>query len=487
MAIEIKPMSKMIINKSKIYLIDIISFLVFTGIFFLPFNSYEGIPVLGEFSGYSSTLFFLAAVFFLGIRTLITGKIKIPFKHPIFQAICFFFLWMITASLLNIHDIASYYFKYTSGFNRFLTQFLSLFFSGGLFLLTYYNVFRNYTIQDLFYKVRRVFLYSFIIVSIVALLEILILKFHMNFLEGWIQLFDYFPFTEIELDYRNTRLASVTFETPAFGTYLLTVAGWMFSYIITGSGFTKYIPSVLTLLFAVFSGSRSGMFIISLQAFVFGLFLLKNKRNQIIFIKILTGAFLACSVLFLFKGGQIINYIADKATSFGIENDTHAVSNKTRFGIQYTLGLVFLENPISGVGLGQQAFPSHHLYPEWATENNWEFEKRFLNPNYPGFPPGYNLYMRLLAESGIVGLLIFLGFLILIFYCCLKLINKNKIVSLLGLIIFISMIGAVFNWVKMDSFRVFTFWIHLALLLSIAKGTLNSNRNELTSRDERNM
>lgn len=454
-------------SRPRINLTNIISFLVFAGIFFLPFNSFEGIPILGEFNRDSCTLFFLAAAFFLGIKTLITGKIKTPTRNILFQGVCLFILWILIASLLNIHHISDYYFKHTTGFARFFTQSLSLFFSAMIFFLTYYNVFQKYSHEKLFYIIRSIFMASFIIVSIYATLEIFILKFGVWGLEPIIRLFDYFPFTDVYLDTRNFRVSSVTFETPAFGTYLLTVAGWMFSYIITGKGPTKYIPAVLVLIFALFSGSRSGMFIIVSQALCFGFFLLRKKNHQLILGKIMIVGAVGCAVLFLFKGRQITEYIYEKATSFGIQDETHAVSNKTRFGIQYTLGLVFLENPISGVGLGQQAFPSHHLYPSWATENNYEFRLRYLNPDDPSFPPGFNFYLRLLAESGAVGFLIFLCLLISILFVCIRLTGKTQVLALFGMVIFISMIGAIFNWVKMDSFRPFTFWIHLALLIAV--------------------
>lgn len=435
--------------------------------FFLPFNSYEGVSALGEFAKYSCTLFFLAAAFLLGVRTIIKRKVKVPFKNPLFQLLSLFIIWMIVATLLNLHEVKSYYFKHTTGIHRFFTQFLSLFFSAVVFLLTYYNAFRRYSLKQLFYKIRKVFLFSFIIVSGFAILEIMILKFQLSFLEPVICLFDYFPFTEVDLDYRLLRVSSVTFEPPALATYLLTVAGWMFSYIITEKGLLKYIPGILTIVLALFSGSRSGIFIILVQALLFIFFLLTQKKYQVLFTKIFLTGFLCGSFILLFKGKEITNYIVNKATSFGIHNETHAVSNKSRFGIQYALGLVFLENPISGVGLGQQAFPSHHLYPDWATKNNWEFKQKYLNPEVSSFPPGYNFYLRLLAEGGAIGFLLFLALVGCVFYASLRLMGKNKILSLYGAIIFISMVGVLFNWLKMDSFKVFTFWIHLAILMTV--------------------
>mgnify|MGYP003332648669 CR=1 FL=1 len=74
----------------------------------------------------------------------------------------------------------------------------------------------------------------------------------------------------------------------------------------------------------------------------------------------------------------------------------HALSNKSRFGIQQAMFEVFLENPISGTGYGLQAFESWKKYPNWAKNNNWEFRLKYLNQNDKKFPPGYNLYLRIL-------------------------------------------------------------------------------------------
>ena len=59
-----------------------------------------------------------------------------------------------------------------------------------------------------------------------------------------LNIFDYFPFTEAKIDPRGNRISSVTFEAPALGTYLLSISGWMFSYIITSNSKWKYIPTI---------------------------------------------------------------------------------------------------------------------------------------------------------------------------------------------------------------------------------------------------
>jgi O-antigen ligase len=123
---------------------------------------------------------------------------------------------------------------------------------------------------------------------------------------------------------------------------------------------------------------------------------------------------------------------------------------------------VFLDNPVIGTGYGQQAFDARSKYPSWAKRNNWEFRLKYLNQNSKRFPPGYNLYLRLAAETGALGLL---GFLLVILYIMIWCYNNLKMQkNLLAIIVFVSMAGFMLNWLKMDTFRIYGFWICLALI-----------------------
>ena len=450
---------------------------ILLGIFFLPFNSFEGLSALGEFSKESCTIFFMVASFFMVLRAVIKGKFDIPIKNPLFQIFVVFNLWLLISTFLNITDISSYYYKQTSGFSRTIRQYFALYLSGIIFLLTYYNAFNNIDSKILFFKIRKVIFYSFVVVSIYSTLEILILKFDALGLVPLLELFNYFPFTEVYIDFRNYRISSVTFEPPALATYLFTVAGWMFSYILTGKGFKKYIPALLTIVFALISGSRAALLIIFLQLIIFLLMLISKKYFKI-FLQLLKYSFIALVLVFLIKGRTISTYVFEKATSFEMEDDVHAVSNKSRFGLQYTNLLVFLEKPIYGAGLGQQTFIAKDLYPDWATEKNWEFRLKYLNEEVTTFPPGYNIYIRILAETGIIGFIIFTLFLASIIFITYRIIRFQDEKQLMAIVIMVSMFGLIFNWLKMDTFRVFGFWINFALLLVISKGIIRLNKHE---------
>ena len=434
----------------------------------MPFNSWDGIPFLGEYYRDSCVLFFISAFLIL----LFKKKIKLPFHSPIFYILVIFFLWALLSTALNTETVSQYYFKQTSGTTRFIRQFLSLIIAAFILPITFYNCFLNFETEKLLYKIRRVIYYSFIIVIIYSIVEVLIVKFNLQFLKKPVlNLFDYFPFVDAKTDLRLGRISSVTFEPPALGTYLITIFSWMCSYIITSKSYYKHIPSIAVILLAFISGSRAAFFIILIQAIIFIAVISQSQQYSKLFTKIIVALSITISTGLIISAPKIISYLDNEIQSFKLDNADHSLSNKSRFGIQYAMYEVFLENPIIGVGYGQQAFESRSKYPSWAKRNNWEFRLKYLNQNNKRFPPGYNLYLRLASEVGIVGVGILLLFISYILVWCYNNINSKN--NLLGIIIFISIVGFLLNWLKMDTFRIYGFWICLALIFTSTKPIKN--------------
>ena len=438
---------------------NIIIWVLLLGVFFIPFNSWSGIGFLGEYYRDSCFLFFSFA-FFL---TLFKKRINIPVNSLIFQFLILFILWSVLATLLNLNNVLEYYFKQTSGISRFINQFGSLIIASVIIPVTFYNGFKKINIDKIFRLIRGVILASLLIAFIYSIFEILIVKLNMVYLKKSIlNFFDYFPFTEAKTDMRLRRISSVTFEPPALGTYLLSIAGWMFSYVFTEKNRLKYLPSLIVIFLGFMSGSRAAFFIILIQLLVAIIFFIKQRSRSNNIYKIFFGVFIFSVLTLVYFNKPIFEYVKKEINSFKLDDSTHALSNKSRFGIQQAMLRVFKEHPISGTGYGLQAFESRKKYPVWAKKNNWEFRLKYLNQNDKRFPPGYNMYLRILSETGLVGLLFFGLIILQIFlWCYNNLKAKNSIVAF---IIFISMIGFSLNWLKMDSFRIYFFWLCLALI-----------------------
>jgi O-antigen ligase len=433
--------------------------LILAGIFFMPFNSWEGIPFLGEYYRDSCVLFFLLAFFII----LFKKKIKLPFHSPIFYSLIIFLVWAALTTLINFETVLQNSFKQTSGVVRFLRQYFSLVLAAFVLPITFYNSFLKINYKRLIYSIRKVIYYSFVIVIIYSIIEILIVKFNMiNLKKPLLNIFDYLPFVEAKTDLRLKRISSVTFEPPALGTYLITIFSWMCSYIITSKSYFKFLPALLVIGLAFVSGSRAAFFIIIIQAIVFVFAISQSYQYNKTFSKIVLTSLIAISVGLLVYAPKIINYVDNEIQSFKLNDEDHSLSNKSRFGIQYAMYQVFLDNPVIGTGYGQQAFDARSKYPSWAKRNNWEFRLKYLNQNSKRFPPGYNLYLRLAAETGALGLL---GFLLVVLYIMIWCYNNLKMQkNLLAIIVFVSMAGFMLNWLKMDTFRIYGFWICLALI-----------------------
>ena len=438
---------------------NIILWTILIGIFFIPFNSWSGIGFLGEYYRDSCFLFFSFAF----VLILLKKRIQIPLNNLIFQFLILFILWSFLATLLNAQNIFDYYFKQTTGVARFINQFGSLIIASLIIPLTFYNGFKKININNIFRLIRRVILASLIIAFIYSIIEILIVKLNMVYLKKpLLNLFDYFPFTEAKTDMRLQRISSVTFEPPALGTYLLSIAGWMFSYVLTEKNKLKYLPLIIVLFLGFMSGSRAAFFAIIMQFMIALFFFVKHKNSSKNIYKILLGFSVISLLTLAYFNKPIIEYVKKEINSFKLDDSTHALSNKSRFGIQQAMFRVFTEHPISGTGYGLQAFESRKKYPAWAKKNNWEFRLKYLNQNDKRFPPGYNMYLRILSETGLVGLLFFGLIILQIFLWCYN--NLKSENSIIAFIILISMIGFSLNWLKMDSFRIYFFWLCIAMI-----------------------
>ena len=333
--------------------INIINFslsIILLGIFFMPFNSWDGLSFLGEYSRDSCVLFFLTASLIL----IFKKKIKLPLHSPIFYLLIVFLIWTLSTFFLNIVDISSYFFKQTTGYNRFFRQFISLTISALVLPVTFYNVFLKVELSILLVKIRKAMLFSLLVVCSYAFIEILIVKFNFIFLKkSLLNLYDYLPFVDAKVDLNSSRISSITFESPALGTYLITVFSWLASYVLTSKKWYKFVPALLIIFLAFISGSRAAFFIILIQLFAFLAIIAGTRKYSKGFLKGLLILTVVSSAGLLISTPKIINYLSSEVQSFKLNDSDHSISNKSRFGIQYAMYQVFLENPVIGTGYGQ--------------------------------------------------------------------------------------------------------------------------------------
>ncbi len=459
----------------------IYTFLFFIGLFFIPFNEFKGLSFLGEYQNEAATYFFLSGFLVCLADSLLKKRISFPAKHPLILILSAFILWTFLSTLINYPTVSESFFKSTSGVSRYIRQTISLLISAVCFTFLFWNVIKDYSLQDIVLKIRKVLLYSFIFVAVYGFIEIGIVYFGMGFLKPVLDAFEYFPFVTTDLNTgERIGISSVTFEIPALGNYLIFVTPWLVSYIFTHKSLLRFVPTLISVILMLFSDARAAFVVILLQLICLVVILLLDERyrkNTLAGIKIFS--FVAVLAIAL-NTETIYKSVNEKLDKLNFsKNLTKNVSNQSRFGMQYAALQVFQENPVCGVGFGQGTYHMMHHYPYWSTSKNWEFELMYKNQKEKSFPPQYNMYTRLLAEVGIIGFLLFISLLILSIIFSFSYWKKsNPDTRYIYVVLLISLIGFSVNWLQSDFFRHYGFWLVLVLLIK-ALIDLNSKKINL--------
>ncbi|MBS1533434.1 MAG: O-antigen ligase family protein [Bacteroidetes bacterium] len=442
--------------------------LFFVGWFFFPFNDFRGYEFLGEFKNESGAYFFLLGFFVFVIDVVNSGKISIPYRSKVFRALSLFLVWCIVATVLNYNAVSESYFKHTGGVYRFIRQYISLMISTIVFVFYFWNVIYKWSFVEILYKIRRILLYCLIFVFVYGFLETLVVVFHFFPAKYILSVFDYFPFLDVNYP-PGERISSVTYESPSLGNYLITVSAWMFSYIFTEKNKYRFVPTFMVLFLMFFSGSRTALINIGIQFMVLISVMYSMEEYKRVITKGLLYTVVISSFLLILNGEKIVKSIEDKAESLNFrKNLTTNISNQSRFGMQYASLQVFKEHPIVGVGFGQETYYKRFHYPRWATKNNFEFRLHYQNKNEKSFPTSYNIYTRLLAETGIVGFGLFLYFILMCFFKSKKIWKEAKEErKILGFILMISFLGFILNWLQTDFFRQYGFWLCMVILIKL--------------------
>jgi O-antigen ligase len=183
---------------------------------------------------------------------------------------------------------------------------------------------------------------------------------------------------------------------------------------------------------------------------------------------------LAGAGLFLSQKGYIsrlFNTRAESLEDFIIENSAGARA-------AYTFGALgaYEESPITGVGLGASGFYIYEHLPDWALTTVPEIARQ-LSPDNRLYPNPKNLYVRLLAETGLLGFFVFIAFLFSVLGDGLSaLASKKSFGRYLG-------IAGVYSWfaialynLTQDSFATPNLWINFGILAGMTAISMESEK-----------
>jgi O-antigen ligase len=179
------------------------------------------------------------------------------------------------------------------------------------------------------------------------------------------------------------------------------------------------------------------------------------------------------AILFLGQKGYITRIFASRADTFLefiIQNSAGA-----RAAQSYGAMGAYEKSPLTGVGLGASGFYILNHLPDWGMTSVPEIA-RLVSPDNHLYPNPKNLYVRLLAETGLIGFFIFLAFLFSILGDALSAMKSDRpLIRYVG-------IAALFSWLAIliynttqDSFATPSLWINFGILAGMSAYALKSD------------
>ena len=297
---------------------------------------------------------------------------------------------------------------------------------------------------------------------------------------------------------RTNRVSGLAYE-PAWlagqiGTLYLP---WLFASLLTGVRVTRFkwlepLLLVLAVLLLLATFSRGGLLAAGVAA---GLTMaLAGRRHlrlartwfaagfrrgggwawRVGAILLVIGA-MAGGLLFLAQKGYIPrlwNTRADSLQDFIVQNSAGARAAY----LTASLGAL-RENPWTGVGLGASGFYMYPNLPDWALTTVPEIARQ-LSPDNALYPNPKNLYMRLLAETGLSGAGLFLAFLLSVLGEIAALLRmKQPLWQYAGIAGLFSWLALLFHNLTQDSFAMPNLWLNFGILLGITAFAIQSGKS----------
>lgn len=149
--------------------------------------------------------------------------------------------------------------------------------------------------------------------------------------------------------------------------------------------------------------------------------------------------------------------------------EEYIIENYVGSRVAYAWGAIqeFQDHPWTGVGLGASGFYIYQNLPDWALTTVPEIARQ-LSPTTYLYPNPKNLYVRLLAETGLLGFVLFVAFQLFILGNILTALQMqagvNRFLGIAGLFAWLAILLYCFT---QDSFAFPNLWINLGIISSL--------------------
>jgi O-antigen ligase len=292
---------------------------------------------------------------------------------------------------------------------------------------------------------------------------------------------------------KTNRISGMAYEPAWLAGQIATMyLPWLFASLLTGIRVTRFkwlemILFVFSLLLLLATYSRGGLLT---AVFALGVtFLIAGRKEfasawkrfisgfqhagglliRLGILVVVVGA-LAGAVFFLGQKGYIARLFSTRAESI----EEFVIANSAGARAAYMVGALgaYQESPVSGVGLGASGFYIYNHLPDWAMTTVPDIARQ-LSPENRLYPNPKSMYVRLLAETGLIGFFIFVAFLFSILADSLLALRSNgQYRRYLGIAGLFSWLAVLMYNTTQDSFATPNIWINLGILAGMTAYTI---------------
>ena len=294
---------------------------------------------------------------------------------------------------------------------------------------------------------------------------------------------------------RTNRISGLAYEPSWLAGQISTLyLPWLFAALLTRMRVTRFKwlePALLILavLLLLATFSRGGL--LTVAATVFITFLLVGRTQirttwdwfvngfhhgrevilRLVVILLIVGS-LSGALFILGQKGYISRLWNTQATT--VEN--FLIQNSAGARVAYMWGAMgaYQEHPWVGVGLGASGFYIYNNLPDWVQTTVPEIARQ-LSPDNSLYPNPKNLYIRLMAETGLIGFFLYIAFQFSILGDALvALKQKSTVWQTLGIASIFTWLALIFYNMTQDSFAIPNLWINIGILVGMSLFTVNS-------------
>jgi hypothetical protein len=251
----------------------------------------------------------------------------------------------------------------------------------------------------------------------------------------------------------------------SFALLLTTLSrGGVINAILTGS---------IVFIFAGFDRIKKGF------SWFMAPFRNPDQRGKWLRFGIVLAILIFISIGFWFLNNSIFSTLWSQGLKGGLFDYLLANRLGSRLGYSYSGLKTFSLHPWTGVGLGASGFYMMDNYPDWifsvpAIEQANQFGERFRF-----FPNPKNMYVRLLAETGLVGFWLYMALLFSMFGSLYERLSKGDFNSrLIGSAGLFGWIAVILSYVTQDSFALPFAWVILGMCLGFDRSLSLQQRKE---------